>query len=43
MTITFTFQYANADLEQIRSVVEQLRQKATDLGTIPVASRRKTQ
>ena len=32
MTITFTFQYANADLEQIRSVVEQLRQKATDLG-----------
>lgn len=32
MTITFTFQYANADLEQIRSVVEQLHEKATDLG-----------
>lgn len=32
MTITFTFQYPDADLEHVRSVVEQLRQKATDLG-----------
>lgn len=32
MTITFTFQYPNADLEQVRAVVEQLRQKATDFG-----------
>ena len=32
MTITFTFRYAAANSEQIRAVVEQLRQKATDLG-----------
>jgi|GEM_PF-2809083 len=32
MSITFTFRSPDADPEQIRSVVEQLRQKATDLG-----------
>jgi len=32
VTITFTFRYAAANSEQIRAVVEQLRQKATDLG-----------
>lgn len=32
MTITFTFRHPDAALEQIRAVVEQLRQKATDLG-----------
>lgn len=32
MTITFTFQHPDADLAQVRSVVEQLRQKTIDLG-----------
>lgn len=32
MTITFTFQYPNADLEQVRAVVEQLRRKTNNLG-----------
>jgi hypothetical protein len=32
VTITFTFRHPDADLEQIRAVVDQLRQKAIDLG-----------
>lgn len=32
MAITFTFQHPDADLAQVRSVVEQLRQKTIDLG-----------
>jgi hypothetical protein len=32
VTITFTFQHPDADLAQVRSVVEQLRQKTIDLG-----------
>ena len=32
MTITFTFQHPEADLDQIRAVVEQFRQRPIDLG-----------
>ena len=32
MSITFTFRSPDADLEQIRAVVEQLRERAIDLG-----------